>query len=258
MPRRAFTLIELLVVVAIIAILAAILFPVFAQAKLAAKKTVCLSNQKTICTALQLYTGDYDGFFPRTQETLGTDEPGYISYQSEHYYEKSLDPYIKNGVGGVNGKGERTGRAGIWYDPADPLKDLPAMWGSFANNGLVTGVTLNESGITNPANTIVNLQRTADWAAFIGIAPPNPLPISNPNDDFWASDWWDICINPWFKGLSSADTVNPYHWTHGKATPPSTLGRLDYTGPVDAVRTSPGTRAWTAGPTGTTTRRSPC
>ena len=49
--RRAFTLIELLVVIAIIAILAAILFPVFAQAKEAAKKTSCLSNQKNIAKA---------------------------------------------------------------------------------------------------------------------------------------------------------------------------------------------------------------
>ena len=48
MQRKAFTLIELLVVIAIIAILAAILFPVFAQAKAAAKKTVSLSNLKQI------------------------------------------------------------------------------------------------------------------------------------------------------------------------------------------------------------------
>ena len=58
--RRAFTLIELLVVIAIIAILAAILFPVFAQAKEAAKKTGCLSNQKNIGMAHMLYIGDYD------------------------------------------------------------------------------------------------------------------------------------------------------------------------------------------------------
>ena len=58
--RRAFTLIELLVVIAIIAILAAILFPVFAQAKLAAKKTVALSNAKNLGLALQIYQGDFD------------------------------------------------------------------------------------------------------------------------------------------------------------------------------------------------------
>lgn len=63
--NRAFTLIELLVVIAIIAILAAILFPVFAQAKVAAKKTQSLSNVKQIGTALQIYMSDYDDTMPR-------------------------------------------------------------------------------------------------------------------------------------------------------------------------------------------------
>jgi prepilin-type N-terminal cleavage/methylation domain-containing protein/prepilin-type processing-associated H-X9-DG protein len=58
--RSGFTLIELLVVIAIIAILAAILFPVFAQAKLAAKKTVSLSNLKQIDLAWLMYGNDYD------------------------------------------------------------------------------------------------------------------------------------------------------------------------------------------------------
>jgi len=57
---KGFTLIELLVVIAIIAILAAILFPVFTQAKEAAKKTSCLSNQKQISLAWQMYATGYD------------------------------------------------------------------------------------------------------------------------------------------------------------------------------------------------------
>src|ERR1700743_527204 len=59
-PNHAFPLIDLLVVIAIIAILAAILFPVFAQAKAAAKKTSCLSNTKQMGLSLFMYGNDYD------------------------------------------------------------------------------------------------------------------------------------------------------------------------------------------------------
>jgi len=62
--KKAFTLIELLVVIAIIAILAAILFPVFAQAKAAAKKTTNISNGKNLITATLIYASDSDDFFP--------------------------------------------------------------------------------------------------------------------------------------------------------------------------------------------------
>lgn len=65
MNRRAFTLIELLVVIAIIAILAAILFPVFAQAKEAAKQTQCVSNTKQTALAAMMYATDYDDVLPR-------------------------------------------------------------------------------------------------------------------------------------------------------------------------------------------------
>lgn len=72
MMKRAFTLIELLVVIAIIAILAAILFPVFAQAKLAAKKTQTLSNYKQTGTSVQIYIADYDDTFPLAMRYSGS------------------------------------------------------------------------------------------------------------------------------------------------------------------------------------------
>jgi prepilin-type N-terminal cleavage/methylation domain-containing protein/prepilin-type processing-associated H-X9-DG protein len=62
--RNGFTLIELLVVIAIIAILAAILFPVFAQAREKARAIACMSNVKQIGTAMQMYTQDYDDTLP--------------------------------------------------------------------------------------------------------------------------------------------------------------------------------------------------
>src|SRR5437660_12242245 len=64
--RTGFTLIELLVVIAVIAILAAILFPVFAQARESARKATCQSNLKQIGLAFQLYLQDHDETFPNT------------------------------------------------------------------------------------------------------------------------------------------------------------------------------------------------
>jgi len=69
--KKAFTLIELLVVIAIIAILAAILFPVFAQAKLAAKKTADLSNLKQLSLAAIMYSDDYDDTLMPHQNNCG-------------------------------------------------------------------------------------------------------------------------------------------------------------------------------------------
>jgi prepilin-type N-terminal cleavage/methylation domain-containing protein/prepilin-type processing-associated H-X9-DG protein len=64
--KSGFTLIELLVVIGIIALLAAILFPVFARARDQARKTACLSNLRQIGVAASLYTSDYDGGYPNT------------------------------------------------------------------------------------------------------------------------------------------------------------------------------------------------
>jgi len=69
--RHGFTLIELLVVIAIIAILAAILFPVFAQAREKARQTTCLSNGKQIGLATMMYVNNYDEMFPFQQGATG-------------------------------------------------------------------------------------------------------------------------------------------------------------------------------------------
>ena len=79
--KKGFTLIELLVVIAIIAILAAILFPVFAQAREKARQTSCLSNLKQIGTGLQLYCDDFDEMYPtRIEGGAAWDPTGQAQY----------------------------------------------------------------------------------------------------------------------------------------------------------------------------------
>lgn len=70
--RAAFTLVELMVVIAVIAILAAILFPVFAQAREAARSNTCASNLRQLGIALQLYGRDHDGRYPPQNSGLPT------------------------------------------------------------------------------------------------------------------------------------------------------------------------------------------
>ena len=81
--KRGFTLIELLVVITIIAILAAILFPVFARAKAAAKQSACISNLKQIGTAMTLYMGDHDDIFPYAVDASDKYDPNIWAAQPE-------------------------------------------------------------------------------------------------------------------------------------------------------------------------------
>jgi prepilin-type N-terminal cleavage/methylation domain-containing protein/prepilin-type processing-associated H-X9-DG protein len=88
---KGFTLIELLVVIAIIAILAAILFPVFAQAREKARSSSCQSNLKQIMTAFLMYAQDYD-----ERAVIATTPCWGGSNESKINYPARLQPYIKN------------------------------------------------------------------------------------------------------------------------------------------------------------------
>ncbi len=109
--KSGFTLIELLVVIAIIAILAAILFPVFAQAREKARQTSCLSNTKQLSLGLLMYVQDYDETWPRNDDcvnngtqavdgapstAIGCSGPGYGDRVNHYKWWYWTYPYVKN------------------------------------------------------------------------------------------------------------------------------------------------------------------
>jgi len=144
---RAFTLIELLVVIAIIAILAAILFPVFAQAKEAAKKTQCLSNVKQIGLGLQMYIGDSDDVYPAA--AYARVQPGGVNWIPWYLM---VNPYLKTrsdidmnimGAGDFFQRGQdvngKTISIGIWRSPGDNGGSVRAKGVSYGANAMVMG-----------------------------------------------------------------------------------------------------------------------
>jgi len=159
--KKAFTLIELLVVIAIIAILAAILFPVFAQAKEAAKKTTCLANTKQIALGLYMYAGDADDTLCQTsweQEAAGgypgTYNPANPVGQYQVHWTFLIQPYIKNW--------------GIFVCPSDPAPvktDNPACSTGQSGAGQLTNglMTCDWEAELNSYIPVYNAMPAHDW-----------------------------------------------------------------------------------------------
>jgi len=191
-----FTLIELLVVIAIIAILAAILFPVFAQARESARQSSCLSNLKQMGTAAAMYTQDYDeknalgwGNDPAVgyattfnhqvpnnwrASTLGTFRPNIASQQ----WANTLQPYNKNykvyfcpSTSPVE-----IVAAGEYTNPANPV---PWEKVSYTYNGLLSNYSL--AGVAAPS-TLIMFWEGRGAAAVKGFALTNPgMSCPDPN-----------------------------------------------------------------------------
>lgn len=147
MNKRAFTLIELLVVIAIIAILAAILFPVFAQAKSAAKKANAISNTKQVTLSAIMYTTDYDdGILPR-YNACGVaglpNSPG----ATTNIWPNLLQPYAKNEGVFVDPAAAGAKYGGIWDDNGVPGK-MGRGWPSIGKNQTIMGWYFSD-----PSNT---------------------------------------------------------------------------------------------------------
>ncbi len=168
--RRGFTLIELLVVIAIIAILAAILFPVFAQAREKARQTACLSNMKQIGTATMMYVQDYDEIMPPWNIlcpagcSTGFDQP-------QNYWDALILPYVKNG----NPAGRDNG--GVWRCPSTRNASNYRTYGYsqvLMRGGWETSTVgtayraIPSPAIDSPAATIF----VGDSGAFGRLAPP--------------------------------------------------------------------------------------
>jgi prepilin-type N-terminal cleavage/methylation domain-containing protein/prepilin-type processing-associated H-X9-DG protein len=149
--RKAFTLIELLVVIAIVAILAAILFPVFAQAREKARTTSCLSNSRQIGVAMMMYIQDNDEIFMAAQHDENTvEEPFYPWYQP-------LQPYVKNG--GIFRCPSLTDQPTEWSAPF-----YETYWSSIRSDYLINGFFAHSTGLSaigTPAEQITVSERRA-------------------------------------------------------------------------------------------------
>ncbi|MGC4043444.1 MAG: DUF1559 domain-containing protein [Armatimonas sp.] len=197
--ESGFTLIELLVVIAIIAILAAILFPVFAQAREKARATSCLSNGRQIGTGIMMYTQDYDETLPHNHQAWepGNEWHGYAAWTQE------IHPYLKN-VQIYSCPSRRSQATEDIQGPAGVLK-IPYYF-NIGGNELVFKSGRNDTDYERAAITLAALGRPADLALVADstfIIFPDPRRVmnanTNGNDTNWVNDcgpWWHPADRP--------------------------------------------------------------
>jgi prepilin-type N-terminal cleavage/methylation domain-containing protein/prepilin-type processing-associated H-X9-DG protein len=236
--KRAFTLIELLVVIAIIAILAAILFPVFAQAKLAAKKTVDLSNMKQMALAIAMYQNDYDDAACQASwEFKGTALGNPINPKGKYqvHFTYLLQPYIKTYA--------------IFVAPADPTPDQPA---NPCPNGTADFGKLNAAGemycdwqYQNSYIPAYNVIPAHDWLPVASTVFPNPANMIEMTDRRYQSTGNPALIYSGKKGLSGFNPSQPC--TQEGATFQPGLGTMGTAEPVLSVPTNAAQSAYVYG-----------
>jgi prepilin-type N-terminal cleavage/methylation domain-containing protein len=205
MKARAFTLIELLVVIAIIAILAAILFPVFAQAKEAAKKTQSLSNTKQIGLGVMMYSGDADDAFPQSETGWGDN---YLPWTSVVY------PYIKSGDKKTSATGveQSFGAEGIFRSPGNPRPAKPGVnsEGAFSY-GAHMGLFVNNYGHSGPADGAPNPgvpQSAVDQAADKIIIIEKGANNQGAGWNYpWFHDWQKMWVGPILRVPGDVSTI---------------------------------------------------
>lgn len=190
MKRRGFTLIELLVVIAIIAILAAILFPVFAQAKLAAKKANDVSNEKQLALATLIYVNDFDDYFPLGGSCISFPASGWCADDEFITWRELIYPYIKNG----QGSGTEADRLGttpyefggifgtpvvepLWgrsYEMHSTLVQVPDLWGWNWVTGASKISTNSTTVLRHPSQTMLLTTQGIDTTSVKGIYQGDP------------------------------------------------------------------------------------
>jgi len=233
--RKAFTLIELLVVIAIIAILAAILFPVFAQAKAAAKKTQALSNSKQTMLGMLMYVQDNDGVYYEHAQgmSVGTQGPtsliwnGYIFPYTKNN-QLANDPMATNPVSTFN----NTTFTGQYYVPVD-YKQLALGYNWNFTSQLDYACSIDFSAGTPSCNVFFaenQIQFPAQQLIFASSAQRQPGVTGN---GFWVSPIHNVEADNGISSRHNGFTIVAFMDGHSKALHSQTLLVSDQVQEID-------------------------